>query len=456
MKPCGSGSDSLAAADREASRIHPAGWPPTGPPIDSLASQVCSVNTPLPSALFDLLSNTAADQGIAAMLTALGDELTRERRWHALFDLRLMQARLAEGLPVVGDAGTLAPAVRDAFEERSRQACLEVGWPLLDDGQVAAAWMYLRASAELEEVATRLEHVASTLDSRTDDEDARRLLEELVHVALWEAVNPPLGLTLLLAHNGTCNTITAYDQSVSRLPPARQAAAARVLVEHLTSELIANLQSDLSRRGVDSTGIDTLPGMLAAAGDPSQCLGPHVDVSHLHSVLRFARVCSDPETLTKSLELARYADRLPEELRYPGDGPFTELAKASRLFYAACLGDEIEAATAFFSEKAGLTAGCEPGAPRGPLEQLAVEYLIVLLSRGGQPAKALRIALAYLPRGGEQAATTGLVPPVVELAAAAEAITPGSMQQLLDACRERADAVTFAQALAVRAGSGTS
>ncbi len=389
------------------------------------------------------------------MLSALGDELSRERRWHALFDLRLMQARRAEGLPVAGDAGTLTPAVRDAFEERSRQACLEVGWPLLDEGQVAAAWMYLRASAELDEVAARLEQVAATLDGR-DDDDARRLLEELVHVALWEAVNPPLGLTLLLAHNGTCNTITAYDQSVSRLPPVRQAPAARVLVDHLTAELIANLQSDLTRRGTAITGLDTLPGLLAAAGDPSQPLGPHVDVSHLHSVLRFGRVCSDAETLTKSLELARYADRLPEELRYPGDGPFTELAKASRLFYAGCLGQDTDAAAAFFSEQAGIRETDASPSSRGPLEQLAVEYLIVLLARGGQPAKAVRVALAHLPRGGEQAATTGLVPPVVELATAAEATQPGCMQLLLDTCRERGDAVTFAQALAVQAGSTAS
>ena len=387
------------------------------------------------------------------MLAALGDELTRERRWHALFDLRLIEARLAEGLPAVGDAGTLAPEVRDAFEERSRQACLEVGWPLLDDGQVAAAWMYLRASAELDEVAARLEQLTASLAGRDEDDDARRLLEELVHVALWEAVSPPLGLRLLLAHNGTCNTVTAYDQSVSRLPPVRQAPAAAVLIDHLTAELIANLQSDLSRRGIDVAGIHTLPGLVEAAGDPSLSLGPHVDVSHLHSVLRFARACSDRSMLQKSLELAHYADRLPEELRYPGDGPFTEVAKASRLFFAACLGEEVDQAAAFFSEQAGIASSGGSAGSRGPLEQLAVEYLIVLLARAGRPAEALEIALAHLPRGGEQAATTGLVPPVVELAAAAEAQQPGSMQRLLDACRDRGDAVTFAQTLAVAAAS---
>ena len=277
------------------------------------------------------------------MLSALGEELVRDRRWHALFDLRLIEARFAQGLPVVGETGVLPAAARDAFEERSRLACLEVGWPLLEEGQVASAWMYLRASAELEDVASRLEQVASTLEGREDD-DARRLLEELVHVTLWEAVHPPLGLKLLLVHNGTCNTVTAYDQSVSRLPPARQAAAAEVMVNHLTEELIANLQSDLTRRGLKVADITTLPGLLEAAGDPAAPLGPHVDVSHLHSVLRFGRVCTDAGILQKSLDLAVYADRLPEELRYPGDGPFTEMAKASRLFYGACLGEAIEEA----------------------------------------------------------------------------------------------------------------
>lgn len=418
-----------------------------------MPSKVSHVNTPLPPALFDQLSQTASEQGVPAMLAALADELTRERRWHALFDLRLIEARLAEGLPVVGDAGPLSAAVRDAFEERSRQACLEVGWPLLEEGQVAAAWMYLRASAEPEEVASRLEMVAASLEG-SDDDEARRLIEELVHVALWEAVNPPLGLRLLLAHNGTCNTVTAYDQSVSRLPPVRQAPAAGVLVEHLTEELIANLTHDLIRRGIEVTGIDTLPGLLAAAGDESQPLGPHVDVSHLHSVLRFARACTDRVMLQKSLDLAIYADRLPQELRYPGDGPFTNMAPASRHFFAGCLGESVDAAAAYFRDKAGL-AQDQPGdaatGSRGPLEQLAVEYLIVLFARGGQPEAALDVALAHLPRGGEQAATTGLVPPVVELAAQAEARRPGSLQQLLDACRDRADAVTFAQALAVAA-----
>ena len=411
----------------------------------------------LPADLFERLTHTVDAEGVPAMLSALGEELVRDRRWHALFDLRLIEARFAQGLPVVGETGVLPAAARDAFEERSRLACLEVGWPLLEEGQVASAWMYLRASAELEDVASRLEQVASTLEGREDD-DARRLLEELVHVTLWEAVHPPLGLKLLLVHNGTCNTVTAYDQSVSRLPPARQAAAAEVMVNHLTEELIANLQSDLTRRGLKVADITTLPGLLEAAGDPAAPLGPHVDVSHLHSVLRFGRVCTDAGILQKSLDLAVYADRLPEELRYPGDGPFTEMAKASRLFYGACLGEAIEEAVSFFTEKAALgPAGSEPDAAtsRGPLEQLATEYLIVLLARGGRPAAALEHALAYLPKAGEQAASTGLVPPVVQLAVAAEAAEPGCMQRLLDTCRERGDAVTFAQALAVGGAAQT-
>lgn len=417
------------------------------------------MQTPLPADLFDRLVTAAQAEDAAAMLSELGHELARQRHWHALFDLRLIEGRLAEGLPVFGDTGILVPEVRDAFEERSRQACLEVGWPLLDEGQVAAGWMYLRAAAETSDVAARLEAVARALEGRDDDE-TRRLLDELIHVSLWEAVNPPLGLRLLLAHNGTCNTVTAYDQSVSRLTPARQEPAARVLVEHLSGELRENLRHDLSRRGIEPNPAASLPQLIDAFGDATTTLGPHLDVSHLHAVLRFARVCTDASTLRQARELADYAAQLPEEVRYPGDGPFSELARASQLFYAGCLGERLDEAAAFFSSIAGVAMPADTSAERsagsrGPLEQLAVEYLIVMLARGGRAADALDVALSSLPRAGDQvAASTGLVPPLVQLAMSARSDRPGSMQRLLDACRERGDAVTFAQALAAEATSG--
>jgi hypothetical protein len=94
-----------------------------------------------------------------------------------------------------------------------------VGWPLVDEGKVAAGWMYLRAAAEPEEVGQRLAALADRLAATAAgdaaaDPDAQRAdetLQEIIHVGLWEGADPALGLKLLLARNGTCNTITGIS-----------------------------------------------------------------------------------------------------------------------------------------------------------------------------------------------------------------------------------------------------
>jgi hypothetical protein len=96
--------------------------------------------------LFDTLAAEAA-RGPADLFATLAASLIERRRWHALFDLRLLEARAALGLPLTGDLGPLEATVRDALDERSLAACREVGWPLLAEGSVAAGWMYLTTRA---------------------------------------------------------------------------------------------------------------------------------------------------------------------------------------------------------------------------------------------------------------------------------------------------------------------
>ena len=87
---------------------------------------------------FSKLEQAAAAGGTTAMLDALANSLAARRRWHSLFDARLLQARIALGLPPVGDTATIPEATRQQLEERSVAACREVGWPLLEEGHVAA------------------------------------------------------------------------------------------------------------------------------------------------------------------------------------------------------------------------------------------------------------------------------------------------------------------------------
>ena len=261
--------------------------------------------------IFDTLTETAAARGAPAMFAALADSLKVRRRWHALFDLRMLEARVALGLPPTGDIGAIDEQTRERLDERSLAACREVGWPLLDEGHVAAGWMYLRAAAEPTEVSSKL--AALALAPLADEESAAARLQEIVQIALWEGIDPALGIRLVIESQGTCNSITAYEQAVSRLPAARQRQPAAVLVEHLHRELLQSLAADLERRGLvpreTIAATKSIVGLLAAAGGMKDDPSFHIDVSHLQSVLRIARVCTERATIEKAWELSVYACR---------------------------------------------------------------------------------------------------------------------------------------------------
>ncbi|MFM7413016.1 MAG: hypothetical protein ACKO6E_07400 [Planctomycetota bacterium] len=385
---------------------------------------------------FDELERTIATSGSAAMLDELAASLAARGRWHGLFDVRIIQARLAIGLPPVGSPGDVPAAHRDAFDERSLAACREAGWPLLDQGQVAASWMYLRAAAEPAEVSARLERVIRPLiASAGGDAESDRILEEALGVVLWDAADPALGIEIVLGMQGTCNAITAYEQAVARLPAVRQRPAAAVLVTHLHDELRSNLARDVESRGVVLPAAPTIPALLDAVGEAD--VGLHVDASHLQSVLRIARICDDEPTIRRGHDLACYACRLPGEVVYPGEPPFENVGEASRLFYGCQLGIDVERALRFFR---GAAATAEPEA--GPLPH---DVLVLLLARLGRPGEALHAALTR-PRDGTampsplQAAAA--LPALVDLAAAS-----GEWELLRRACRDRDDEITFAATL---------
>ena len=416
---------------------------------------------------FERLAAVAAADGTEAMFEQLAASLVSRGRWHALFDLRMVQARKALGLPLAGDAGRVDEARREKLDAMSLEACREVGWPLLEAGEVAAAWMYLRAAAPVEEVAGRLAglaepimraavggepaaEVAGAADDGPPGESAEdreaRLAEEILGVALWESADPALGIRFILATQGTCNAVTAFEQAVSRLPAVRQAPAAATLVGHLHAEVVNNLAADLEQRGIDpaiSRGTDQpLVALLDAAGGLDDA-SIHVDVSHLQSVLRIARVCTDPVTLGQAWELARYACRLPADVTYPGEPPFENVGEASRHFFAAQLGIEPDAAVAFFRRAAASADPLEAGT-------LPSDVLVVLLHRLGRDAEAIHAAVERPQEGGPPSSlqAAGMLPPLVELAAAS-----GQWDLLLNACRQHGDEITFAAALAARAAA---
>lgn len=400
---------------------------------------------------FDRLEQVCASLGTAAMCDELIVSLATRGRWHAVFDLRIVQARLSLGLPTAGQIDTADEATRAKLDDLTLAACREVGWPLLEARQVAAAWMYLRAAASADEVAARLRPLAdaavAAVTVQPDDEEALRVIEEILGVALWESADPALGIALILNTQGTCNAITAYEQAVSRLPASRQEPAAAKLVANLHETIVRSVADDLSSRGIEtSTPLAhdmPLVALLDAAGGLKDDASIHTDVSHLQSVLRIARVCSDTTTLRRSYELAVYGCRLPEDVTYPGEPPFENVAEASRYFFGAQSGRHVAEAMVFFRREA---VSADPDMAGS----LPLDTLVLLLARLGRHAEAIHAAVNR-PREGAQPSTmqsAGLLPSLVDLARAS-----GAWDVLLDACRRHGDEVTFAAALAARAAA---
>jgi hypothetical protein len=311
-----------------------------------------------------------------------------------------------------------------------------VGWPLLDEGHVAAGWMYLRAAAEPAEVSRKLAELAEA--PLADEEAAAARLQEIVQIALWEGVDPALGIRLVIDSQGTCNSITAYEQAVSRLPAARQRQPAAVLVEHLHRELLQSLAADLEHRGLvpreTIAATASIAGLLDAAGGMKDDPSFHIDVSHLQSVLRIARVCTERAVIEKAWELSVYACRLPDEVTYPGEPPFENVGEASRLFYAAQLGRDVDEAVRYFRKAAALARVEDAGT-------LPADTLVYLLWRLGRPAEALHAALERPADQGMPSVmqAIGMLPSLVELAEAGNEV-----EALREACRSRGDEITFA------------
>lgn len=386
--------------------------------------------------IFDSLTATAANDGVHVMLEELAQSLRERHRWHALFDLRLMQARIKLGLPPTGDIGTPNAATQEQLDQASLTACSEVGWPLLEAGEVTAAWMYLRATSAQNEVAKKLAELAASPPE--DEETAMAQMQEIIQVALWENVDPALGIRLVIESQGTCNSITAFDQVITRLPGFQQQSAIAVLVRHLNEELCEAIKNDLAQRDrTDKKKLSealSITELLESAGGLHDDPSFHVDVSHLQSVLRFARISTDMEIIQLAWELAVYASRLPENVTYPGEPPFEKVGEASCLFFGALLGKNVDEALAFF-RKAITPERIAAG------ETLPSDTLLFLLSRLGRSADAVHVALERPPQSNMPSMfqAAGMLPSLVELA-----IKGNKLDDVRHACRERGDEITFA------------
>ena len=157
----------------------------------------------------------------------------------------------------------------------------------------------------------------------------------------------------------------------------------------------------------------------------------HIDVSHLHSTVRFARSLS-PENaeLKLALDLAEYGSQLSEQFQYAGEAPFVEFYPAHIQFFKFLLNDNRETAQAYFQQQLDR----EPDAS----DQALIAYVMVdLMARTNQLEQALPLAEKYLVKADPDFAAA-----FAELCQQA-----GRFDVLMRSAEDRGDLLTYATAL---------
>ncbi len=374
---------------------------------------------------FTQLDESHESAGAAATIERLIQSLRDQRDYHKLFDALLLQTKFQMGLPL-GRPTSFddVPAPQQAsFEERYVAAAREVGELFLDDGDVQQAWLYFRTIREPQRVAEAIEEMELPVES-----DERT--EGVINIALYEGAHPVKGLEIMLRTHGTCNTITALDQQMPQLDAEQRRQATALLVRELYRDLSQTVAHEVERKESSAPADASLQELLASRDWLFEEGNYHIDVSHLNSVVRFARFldASDPE-LRQAQQLAEYGSKLAQQFQYPSDPPFDDFYPAHRNYFRVIRGEDRDEALNYFRDK--LNAAGDDG------ERPMLAYVLVdLLTRVDRLDEALETAKQYLQDVEEPGFS------FAELCRGA-----GRLDILRDAARERGDAVVYTAAL---------
>jgi len=321
------------------------------------------------------------------IVDALMSTLLKEKDFHRLFDAKLLKARVGMGLPITQPTSMEnVPEDKTAdFREAYLGAAREIGTLFLEDGQLADAWAYFRTIGEPELVMKAIEKVRVP---REPDEE----FDQIMNLALYEGAHVTKGLEFLLKTHGTCNTVTALGQLQQQMTVEERRTAGAMMVRNIYEDLQQTIRREVEAR---------MPVLSATASVRELIKGRdwlfaegnyHIDVSHLHSTVGFARALeSDDPELLLAIELSEYGSMLSSQLQYPGDLPFDEYYKAHGFFLNALAGIEVDEGLQYFT-------GRLKNEPDEPDQQLIAYVLLDLAQRVGKIEPVLVDAAKYVSR----------------------------------------------------------
>lgn len=380
------------------------------------------------SDIFSELAQKSDDP--AAMLDQMVDHFRRSRQPMELFEALKMRIRNRLGLSLVSPEHepSRPEEVERQLESGLLDACRETGQMLMEDGRVGEGWMYLRPTGDTE-LARQLLSSVEINDDNYDD---------MIQVLLHEGVDVGRGFQAVIDQQGTCNSITLYEQAIAgRSKEDRQAAAARLLI-HLYDELITLVRGDIAQREAPAGEDETLAEMVEKRRWILGEGGYHLDTTHLSSTVKIATLLDDPDLLQKAWELTQYGRRLHHQFQYPGEEPFVDFYPAHAAFFSILLGENVDAGLKVFERKAKSVDAVEAGTS-------AIETYVDLLDRVGRQKDAVEAAIELVP---DDLPPQRLVPLLLEIAhRAKEKGDSSAFEPIQQYCQKHNDLLGFAAVL---------
>ncbi|MBX3445065.1 MAG: hypothetical protein KF774_21885 [Planctomyces sp.] len=375
---------------------------------------------------FAELEALANGNGPGPLIDRLTAQLRESKEFHRLFDALLLRRKFELGLPLNRPSSLqdVPDEQRKLVEEMYIAAAREIGDLFLAEGDIPNAWMYHQVSKDRDRVAAAIERLPLAM------EPGERL-EELLHIALIQGVHPARGVEMMLRAHGTCSTITALDQTWQNLSPEQRQDCAKVMVRSLYRDLTDSVRRDVERRIAVLPPDEPLRGLLAGRDWLLENGNYHIDVSHLHSVVRFARSIEPPAPeLDLALQLCEYGRRLIPQLQYGGEPPFEDFYPMHAAFFRVLADQGRDEALGEFRRQ--LAEGSNES------DRPIMAYVLVdLLMRIGRLDEAVDVASDWLTRLSDDLRFS-----FAELCAKS-----GRFDALRAATRENGDLVGYAAAL---------
>ena len=338
--------------------------------------------------LFEQLQHLQDTSGPESAIHQLIETLREEKNYDRLFEAMLLKHRYEMRLPLAQPTSLDVPEEqRQEFEDHYIETAREVGELFLADGNIPRAWPYLRTIGEGGKVKEALESLAL---EREADEDT----EKYIAIALHEGAHPVKGLEIMLKSYGICNTITTFDQALQQqmLSPEDQKQAAAMLVNEIYEDLAQTLRHEVSHKSADVPPGSTIRELITGRDWLFEDNNYHIDVSHLNSVVRFARAFdSETPELQKVIEICEYGSKLSPQFQYPGDPPFDQFYVAHQHFFKVLAGEDTEEHLKYFRDR----LEAEPDEEDKPYLAIVLVDLLMRLKRSGE---AIDAATPYLCR----------------------------------------------------------